>query len=347
MVTIKDIADIANVSTTTVSNVIHGKTEKMSPETKQRIEQLLREKNYITNMGARMIASNRSNLIGVLINNPSSEDKNALQDPYTSELLGAIEREIRKSGYYMIAYIAEQEQSVTGHLDDAIRMAQSWKVDGLIVLGLDTQESEYLLGALKIPLVFLDCFCQGPACVNVGVDDESGGYQITRHLLEKGHRSICFLADRPDPIDVDGARLRGHIRALREWGMEFCRDHLVVLPRGREQRMRVLEGLWGGRTSFTALLFTSDYYASDAMRFFQQRGVRVPQDLSITGFDDNYFSQIVTPGITTIRQDVSRKGTLAVEKLVGILAGDTAQATSSILPMQLVERDSVLDRNDR
>ena len=129
--------------------------------------------------------------------------------------------------------------------------------------------------------------------------------------------------------------------------MKFRSDHLVVLPRGREQRMRVLEGLWGGRTSFTALLFTSDYYASDAMRFFQQRGVRVPQDLSITGFDDNYFSQIVTPGITTIRQDVSRKGTLAVEKLVGILAGDTAQATSSILPMQLVERDSVLDRNDR
>lgn len=347
MVTIKDIADIANVSTTTVSNVIHGKTEKMSPETKEKIERILREKNYITNMGARMIASNRSNLIGVLINNPNSEDKNALQDPYTSELLGAIERAIRKNGYYMLTYIAEQEQSVTGHLDDAIRMAQSWKVDGLIVLGLDTRESEYLLGALSIPLVFLDSFCDNPDCVNVGVDDESGGYQVTRYLLEKGHRKICFLADRPDPIDVDGARLKGHIRALREWGLEFSPEHLVALPRNRAQRMQVLEGLCSEKADCTALLFTSDYYASDAMRFFLQKGIRVPQDLSITGFDDNYFSQIVTPAITTVRQEVSQKGELAVKKLVGILAGDSTQAQSSILPMRLVERDSVLDRTRR
>lgn len=341
MVTIRDIADLANVSTTTVSNVIHGKTDKVSPETRARIEQILREQNYITNMGARMIASNRSNLIGVIINNPSSEDKNALQDPYTSELLGAIERAIRTRGYYMITYIAEREQTVTGHLEDAIRMARSWNTDGLLVLGLDTRESDILMGALKMPLVFLDCFSRNPACVNVGVDNEGGGYLVTRYLLEQGHRRIAFLADRPVPIDVDGARLKGHVRALQERGLTFSRQDIVVLPRRLDDRRRVLEELCACRGKYTALLFTSDYYASDAMRFFQQKGLQIPRDLSITGFDDNYFSQIVTPPITTVRQDVSRKGTLAAEKLIALIDGDDSQAGSTVLPVELVVRESV------
>lgn len=345
MVTIKDIATLANVSTTTVSNVIHGKTDKMSPETKGRIEQILQEQNYITNMGARMIASNRSHLIGVIINNPNSEDKNALQDPYTSELLGAIERTIRAHGYYMITYIAEREQTVTGHLGDAVKMAQSWKTDGLLVLGLDTQESDTLMKALQMPLVFLDCFSQNPSCVNIGVDDEGGGYGITRYLLEKGHRRIAFLADRPEPIDVDGARLKGHIRALQEWGLTFSPQDIVALPRNREKRRQVLEGLCGLPRRYTALLFTSDYYASDAMHFFQQKGLVIPRDLSITGFDDNYFSQIVTPPITTVRQDVSRKGALAAEKLIALIDGDMSQAVSTVLPLELVERESVQDIN--
>lgn len=341
MITIKEIADMANVSTTTVSNVIHGKTQRMSPETKSRIERILKEQNYITNMGARMIASNHSKLIAVIINNPNSEDKNALQDPYTSELLGAIERAIRNKGYYMITYIAEQEQSVSGHLDDAIKMAQSWKTDGLILLGLDTQESEFLLQSLSIPLVFLDCFCKNPACVNIGVDDESGGYQITNYLLKHGHKKICFLADRQEPIDVDAARLKGHIRALQEHGLTFYKENIVALPRKKENRIQVFKHLLEDIEKYTALLFTSDYYAYDAMRFFQKHGISIPQDISITGFDDNFFSQIVTPAITTIHQDISRKGELAVEKLMSMIANGSIQEKSSILPVHVVERESV------
>lgn len=332
---------MANVSTTTVSNVIHGKTEKMSPATRDRVEQILKEQNYITNMGARMIASNRSHLIGVIINNPHTEDKNALQDPYTSELLGAMERTIRANGYYMLTYIAEKEQTVTGHLDSAIKMAQSWKVDGLILLGLDTQESELLLDALQIPLVFLDSFCKNPACINVGVDDESGGYQVTKCLLENGHRNICFLADRKDPIDVDGARLQGHKRALKEYGLEFSREDIFPLPRGREKRMQMLEKLLEKLDRYTALLFTSDYYAYDAMQFFQKKGLRIPQDISITGFDDNFFSQIVTPPITTVHQDVSEKGKIAAQKLLEMIEGDSSRQKSCILPVHLVQRNSV------
>jgi len=82
MITIKEIADLADVSTTTISNVIHGKTDKMKPDTLERISKILKEKKYIANMGARLTASNRSRLIGIIINNPSTEDKNALQDPY-------------------------------------------------------------------------------------------------------------------------------------------------------------------------------------------------------------------------------------------------------------------------
>lgn len=341
MVTIKEIADLANVSTTTVSNVIHGKTEKMAPATRERITKILKEKNYVMNMGARLIACNNSRLIGVIINNPSTEDKNALQDPYVSELFGAMERQIRQDGYYMLTYIAEQEQSLTGHLDNIVKTAQSWKTDGLVILGVDSQESEFLLDALDIPLVFIDNFSSHPHCLNVGIEDEDGGYLITRHLLENGHRKICFLADRKDPIDVDAARLAGHKRALKEYHLPFSTQDIFAIPRERISRQKTFEDLYKKLHRYTALFFSSDYYASDAMHFFQAKGLNIPEDISITGFDDNYFSQIVTPPITTIHQDITEKGRAAVKKLIAVIEGRPVTETRTILPVRLVSRSSV------
>lgn len=341
MITIKEIAEMANVSTTTVSNVIHGKTAKMAPATRDRIARILKEQNYVTNMGARLIACNNSRLVGVIINNPSTEDKNALQDPYVSELFGAMEREIRQQGYYMLTYIAEQEQSLTGHLDNIVKTAQSWKIDGLVILGVDSEESDFLLDALDIPIVFIDCFSSSPDCLNVGIEDERGGYLVTKHLLENGHRKICFLADRKDPIDVDAARLEGHRRALREYGLPFSYQDIFPIPRDREHRHEAFELLYKRLYRYTALFFASDYYAADAMRFFQKKGMRIPDDISITGFDDNYFSQLVTPSITTVRQNITLKGQVAVRKLISIIEGKVPEEYRTILPVELIPRDSV------
>jgi len=340
MITIKEIADLAGVSTTTISNVIHGKTEKMKPDTLERINKILEEKNYIPNLGARLTASNRSKLIGVIINNPSTEDKNALQDPYNGELFGAMEREIRNMGYYMLSYVAENENSLSNRIHEILNMALGWKTDGLILIGMNTLECETLINISPIPLVFIDSYCTNPDCINVGINDKQGGYLSTRHLISLGHRKIAFLADRKPPIDVDGARMEGYRQALEEAEIQFSENNMILLSRNRKKRLNNLETLYHNIHHYTALFFCSDYYASEALRFFLEKGINIPNELSITGFDDNYFSQLTVPGITTIRQPVALKGAIAVQRLITLINNKQLEEKKTSLSVELIIRDS-------
>jgi LacI family transcriptional regulator len=344
MITIKEIADLAGVSTTTISNVIHGKTDKMKPDTLERINEILKEKNYIPNLGARLVASNRSKLIGVIINNPSTEDKNALQDPYTGELFGAMEREIRKMGYYMLSYVAENESSLSNRIHEILNMALGWKTDGLILIGMNTLECETLIKISPIPLVFIDSYCDHPDCINVGIDDKQGGYLLTNYLISLGHKKIAFLADRKPPIDVDGARMAGHCKALEEANLPFTEESIILLSRNLQKRMENLEKLYHNLSEYSALFFCSDYYASEALQFFLGKGINIPNDLSITGFDDNCFSQLVIPGITTIRQPVALKGATAVQKLITLIENNKLEEKKTLFPVELIIRESVSAR---
>ena len=209
MITIKDMAEIAGVSPTTVANVLHGRTKKMSKETLKKVQDVIDRSNYVSNMGARVLANYGSRIIGVIMNYDRRAENNALSDPFYGTIVGALEKEIREHGYYMMLYMA-------GSIEETVRLASSWNIEGLVALGCRPDEARKIRQQMELPVVLIDSYFEDGVedCYNVGLDDFGGGYRMTSYLIRQGHRHIAFLADEKEPVGVDRERLKGYQKAL-------------------------------------------------------------------------------------------------------------------------------------
>lgn len=337
--TIKEIAALTGVSPTTVANVIHGRTGKMSKETLDKVWKVLNECNYTTNMGARVIGNSGSRLIGVVVNYARRETVNTAKDPFFGEIIGTLESEIRKNGYYMLLY-------TSGGIDETIRLASSWNVEGLILLGVQSQEIGKIRENLKIPIVYIDAYLQDEdmECDNVGIQDYEGGYELTRYLIRQGHTKIAFLADGKQLTGGDYERYRGYCAALADYAdsPEFVKPDHYWLPFQKNIRHEMLRQFCRKEMkNYTALFFASDYYALDAINTFSTQGIEVPRDISVVGFDDNICAQQCRPPLTTMRQYISEKGKVAVDKALHIIRGEEEAVRNIHLPVELIIRDSV------
>ena len=337
MITIKDIAELAGVSPTTVSNVLHGRTEKMSPETLEKVKKVIKEQNYVSNMAGRLLANYGSRIIGVIMTYERRNDINAIQNPFYSEIVGALEKNIRKEGYYMMLY-------TSGSTEESIQMALSWNVEGLIILGCPPQDCRKLREQLNKPVVFVDTYFENDpdSYDNVGLSDYEGGYLMTEYLINMGHRRIAFLADEKHPVGVDCERLHGYRDALRDAGITPEERDYIPLPFRILERERFVRSLCAGRIrEYSALFFASDFYAIDAVNILFSEGISVPEDISVVGFDDNIFAVECRPRLTTVRQNISDKAIYAVKKVMDLIAGVPTAERNIRLPVELVIRDSV------
>lgn len=337
MVTIKEIAERAGVAPTTVSNVLHGRTKKMSRETLERVQKVIEESHYVTNMGARLLAKYGSKIIGVIMTYGRREEKNAIQDPFFAEVLGALEKEIRLSGYFMMLY-------TSGSVEESLRIASSWNIEGLVVLGSQPEDCRKLQQLSGIPVVFIDSYLGAGegGLENVGLQDYEGGFLMTRYLLENGHRRIGFLADAPQPVGVDAQRLAGHRAALETAGLKWQQADYIALDYREAARHDFLRHFCrNGLERYTALMFASDYYAMDAINVFSREGVRIPEEVSVTGFDDNVFARQSRPRLTTVHQNPSEKARMAIEMLQKRLRGENNKVRDVKLPVFLKVRESV------
>lgn len=332
MIRIRDIADRAGVSPTTVSNVIHGKTGRVSKEKVEQITKLLKEMSYVPSMSAQLLAKEHSGLIGVVIGYGQRGDALALEDPFITQLVGNLEYQIRKQDYYMMLVMRHEGQKL---LEQVI----GWNFDGLIMMGVDEKEVHRIHALFGRPIVVIDWFGDLPEnVVNVGTDDRMGGYQMGSYLIRKGHRDILFLSD--SDMYVDHERWLGFLEALQEGGIaDASSRHLLIYwdQKKREQQYReILPDL----RSRSALFFSSDFYAVEASNFLQNHGVRVPEDISVAGFDDINYARMTRPALTTIRQNVDEKARFAVEAVVKMLRGQPVKAQYRI-STSLVVRESV------
>lgn len=337
--TIKEIANSLGVSTATVSNVIHGHLEKMSPETAQLIRKKLEQYQYIPNMGARMLAKGDSEIVGVITNYPNREEKFALQDPFVSEMVAALENAIRANGYYTMLRAAQTAAEIH-------RISQTWNAVGLIVMGLQANQCRELMQVTRKPIVFVDCyFDQGEQYNNIGLDDQGGMRQMTEYLLKMGHRKILLVGDQPTLWGVDALRLQGHQQALDAAGVRWSEDRYYCISKDRKRRLVEYQALfeYTRQNEITACMFTSDYYAVEAIDFLIDHGIRVPEDVSITGFDDNILSRIIRPRLTTVHQNVTKKAQAALRTLLSILEKTDEEPVTVMLPTRIIRGKSVMD----
>ena len=335
MIRIKDIADRAGVSPTTVSNVIHGKTGRVSKATVEKINRILKEMEYVPSISARMLANNSSGLIGVALGFMKKGNASSFEDPFVSAMLGNLEYQIREHGYYMML-VARHEQ------DDIMQQALGWNFDGMIAMALKEKEIAELSERLGKPLVTIDQYLPPELGVrSITMDDRGGAYQMSQYLIGKGHKKFLFLSDCD--LGVDHYRWLGVRQAMEEAGIEDFESRHIVIPWNPEQREKAYEEMLPFFKKQTALFFSSDYYALEASNFLQNRGIKVPEEIPIAGCDDVTYATLARPKLTTVHQMVDGKARRAVEVLMHLIQDEPVQKDIPPLPTTLVERESVRD----
>ncbi|WP_026491021.1 MULTISPECIES: LacI family DNA-binding transcriptional regulator [unclassified Butyrivibrio] len=336
MITIKEIATQLNLSTTTVSNVIHGKTGEVSPATIKIVEDYLKKVDYVPNINARNLAQNESKIIGVALKARADKYENLLMDPFVSELIGGIEESIRNAGYFMMLYISSDT-------DEIMRHVSTWNVDGLLLFGMIDNDGIRVSEKYKKPIVCIDTYSiEGlKHFINVGLNDRQGCFNMVNYMIKQGHQKIAFLSDNMKGVDYE--RFSGYKYALEGNGIHYEEDWFLQIRPRTDEIEASLEEICHRAEEFDAVMCVSDLYAVQLMCALEDRGFSIPDDISIAGFDDTLLGQLHRPALTTVHQNVKDKGIVATNTLLQRIRGEKTPKQIQ-LPTELIIRDTVRAR---
>lgn len=333
-ITIRDVAKHAGVSSATVSYVLNG-VNKVSEETKERVLLAIDQLNYQPDFTAISLSKRKSKMLGVII--PLVGDSLAplfKENHYFSELLSGVEYVCRKNGYdFLISGISKAEE------------CKNWvmkrNLDALLVLGRFPLKVFEEMKTLSTPLVFVDSFEEyADLYHNIRIDDELGGYLGTKHLIDLGHKKISFVPNGKIDCAVDGQRFLGYKRALTEANINF-KPSMIIEGRSNsfENGYQIGKEI-AKNQQMTAIFTSSDILALGMMKSLNDHGKKVPDDISIVGFDDLMISRYSSPSLTTIRQDVFRKGAVLAETAIEDIENQDMEPKQIMLPVELVTRSS-------
>jgi DNA-binding LacI/PurR family transcriptional regulator len=330
-----DIAYLAGVSQPTVSRALRG-SPMVSEETRKRILAIAEQLNYKVDKNASGLRRQYAGTLALLLFEDPTADESHI-NPFFLPMLGSITRTCSRHGRDLL--VSFQQLSDDWHAE----YGDSHKADGLILLGY----GDYLAYEGKLaklveqgtPFVRWGAVMPGQPGVSIGCDNFGGGRLAGAHLSALGHRRVAFLGDASEHYPEFLDRFAGCDAALREAGGDGLDRALQVDAESAEHcgyaaGMELLErGL-----TFDAVFAASDLIAIGAMQAFRERGLRIPGDVAVVGFDDIPAARIASPTLTTVVQDTIRAGELLVDALVRLIAGETAESVR--MPASLVVRES-------
>ncbi len=331
--TIKDLAKETGLSIATISYVLNGK-EGVGIETRNVVMKAVKKLGYIPNYAARGLVCNFSKLIGVC--NPQTEPGSRLmfENPFYSELLSSIEYECRKHGYHVIISGTDADESY-------LKLARQRSLDGMIIIGTYSEKFYREIGRTNIPIVLIDTYLESSEFYNVRIDDRMGGYIATKHLLDKGHRNIAFVSGALRKCGVTQLRFDGYNDALTEYGIKLQKKFVFLGIVSFQAGVEHAENVVKQASEVTAIFCTADIIAIGAMKKLSEMGIKVPDDISVMGFDNLDISKYSSTAITTVEQDIHLKGSTAVELILKDISGEISTPQCRILPISIVERQSV------
>ena len=325
-VRISDIAEELGLSTATVSNVLHGKTKKISDETVRRVSALLEERQYIPSMAGTLLAQNSSKIIGIAVNDHEKYESHTLEDVFIASSINQLSTEIEKNGQFMMV-------KKTTDIEEIIRFASMWNMEGLVLIGYCEQDYMYLRDHMRIPFVVYDGFCERTDRIcNIIIDNFDGGFQAGTYLKHQGHKRALCVSD--NNICMDKERFDGFQAGFGD------NAELMLIPMHMLKRKNFYLQNFDKLCSVSAIFAVSDYYAIDLIHFLNEQNLKVPEDISVIGFDDTPMCQMMSPQLTSIRQDVSMRAQIAIQKLRELKEKKETQ-TTIMLPVTLIERGSV------
>ena len=324
-VTLEMVALASGVSPSTVSRILNG-TAVVAEDKRLAVSEAIARLGFVPNPVARGLAGGRTLSVGVVTQ--------AIDSPFYGGALRGIEDELGRAGYSPLF--------VSGHWNAAhearsIDMLQSRRVDGIIVLTGRLSDSALAERARQTPIVVTGRSLVAERLYALNFDNFEGGRLATHHLLSLGHRRIAFIAGDPKHPDAR-ERLRGYRAAIEAAGL--AHDPALVLPGQytEESGLMAVERLLDSRQPFTAIFAANDQMAFGAALGLHRRRLRVPQDVSLVGFDDLASTTYTVPPLSTVHHPVYELGQLAATAILQLLAGDPPTA---VLPgPRFIQRES-------
>ncbi len=272
-VRICDIAEELGLSTATVSNVIHGKKNKVSAETAERVTALLEERQYIPSMAGILLAQNSSKILGVFVNDHPKYEGHTLDDFFIASSLNALSAEIERGGQFMMVKRAASAEEI-------VQFASMWNMDGIVVIGFCEQDYALLRSRMRIPFAVYDGICRPPQrFLNLTIDNFNGGYQVGQHFRALGHETALCLSD--NDIGIDRDRMAGFRR-----GFAPGRAEQLIVPMQKAERWTFTGKIWrcsGARRRFLPCLTLTPLISSafSRRRVFPCRRIFPSQALTI------------------------------------------------------------------
>jgi len=328
-----DIARMAGVSESTVSRAL-ADSPLVSARTRAHVRQVANQAGYQVDPIARSLRSRRSNTICVAVPLMHAHGQ-PLSDPFMMTMLALIAEELTARGYSML--LSRVDQHRDGWIE---RLVRSRHADGIILLG-QSYEHQSMDAAARNgwPMVVWGSRIAGQSYLSVGSDNRQGGELATRYLIDTCHRRIAFLGD--DQLPEIAQRFAGFRAMLEAHGLPLDpRLHVRCAFLG-EHGYQAMRALLKKTAPPDAIVAAADVIALGAIRALNDHGLRVPQDVALTGFDDLPLAKDSQPPLTTVQQDFSTGARCLVERLLAIIEGaPTDPAQSLELPVQLVVRES-------
>lgn len=326
MVTLKDIAQEADVSVMTVSRVVNRHYTKVSKDNIKKIEKIIARRGYVPNSTARSLSSKSSKIISVIIRGQG----NQLKDAYNANMVGEITTNIQERGYYIMLHFIDKYDDITQRL-------RSWNAEGCIFLGTFDEDIKKIHQDNLIPLVFTDSYSKIRQIINIGIDDYKGGSLAAQHFVNMGHSEFAFIGKTLES-SVVRTRLSGYKDTLESLGFSLYPKHIIE---ANEPADILAKKIFNFKEHTSAIFTTADIIAIELIDYMKSVGKTIPDDYSFIGFDDIPISHSICPPLTTITQSISKKAEIAVNSLFRHIQDSSLPAENIILDVNLFERKSV------
>jgi len=330
---LRALAEFLKLSPATVSVVMNNSpaAKAIPAHTKERIHSAARKLNYRPNFFARSLSLKRGFMVGVLVPEVS--------EGYAAAIMGGIEDHLLREGYF---YFVASHRNRTDLIQEYPRLLADRAVEGVILINTPVVQTP------PVPVVTISGHQRVRGVTNIAVDNKKATFAALEHLVKLGHRQIAFFKGHPGSADTEH-RWKGILQAASSLGLEVRPELSVQLqqaatspgPSLPDEGYVYAQKLLATGRRFTALFAFNDVSAIGAMRAFHDAGLRVPEDISVVGFDDIHVASYMTPQLTTLRQPLTKMGELAAQQLLRRISDHNSDGPQSIaVPAELIVRES-------
>jgi DNA-binding LacI/PurR family transcriptional regulator len=329
-ISLKDLAQEIGVSISTVSRALNNHPD-ISPEVTRKIQKLAAEMNYTPNPLAMGLLKQATRMIGVIVPD--------LVTHFYSSIISGIEEVAEEKGYYVL--IASSNETLQKEIKAVDNLLKT-RVEGLIVcLSQETKNHEHFDRLIKnnIPLVFFDRVCRTDEVCSVVVDNVDAAQKVTNHFHKNGFRRIAYIAG-PDHLNISQERTRGYLSGLKNCGLDFYPELLVKCNMSTKDATKATARLLDLPEKPDAIFGINDTVAFAAMKEIKRRGFRIPEDVALVGFTDEFHSTVVEPALTSITHPTFEIGQEAARLFFRQIENPGTEPIQKVLNTKLVIRKS-------